>query len=137
MHQGNPGQVAPYSATTPGPRPYWLAAGVGALLGAAGAAAKNARLCQQGKLDGGGAVRDTLKEAAGLGLAAAAGVAAGQALRLAGLAGLLGVAAVASGAKYLWDSALQKSEAPLPAAACCDEPTATTAPAKAGKAKKN
>ena len=34
MHQGNPGQVAPYSATTPGPRPYWLAAGVGALLGA-------------------------------------------------------------------------------------------------------
>jgi len=81
--------------------------GVGAVIGAASSAAKNIRKVQKGETSNQEAVKNVLKEAAGTGLATAAGTVAVRALGARGFLSLLGVMAVAVGAKYVWDAATE------------------------------
>jgi hypothetical protein len=78
---------------------------VGAVIGGTAAAAKNFRRVSEGEINREEAVKDTVKEAAGAGLATAAAGAVVGAMGATGFFAFLGVVAVATGTKYLWDSA--------------------------------
>jgi uncharacterized membrane protein len=77
---------------------------VGALIGGAASAAQNIKAVKNAELSKEEAVKKTAKDAAGSGLATAAGTALAGTLGVGGLASLLVVAAAATGVKYLWDA---------------------------------
>jgi hypothetical protein len=91
--------------------------GVGAIVGGTAAAAKNIRRVKEGEIKREEAVKDTIKEAAGAGLATATAAAVVGAVGATGLLSLLGVLAVATGTKYLWDAATAPGNAPSAAEA--------------------
>ncbi len=92
-----PSRVVPHSVLTFG--------GGGAVIGGAAAAARNIRRVAEAEMSREEAVANTLKEAAGTGLATASAAAAVQAVGATGVLSLLGVLAVATGVKYLWNTA--------------------------------
>ncbi|ADK83921.1 hypothetical protein Deba_0549 [Desulfarculus baarsii DSM 2075] len=94
------------AASSAGYRGLWALGGLGMVIGAAVAVAKNIRLVKEGKMQSDQAVGETLKESLGTGLTTAAAGAAAGVLGLSGALGLVGVAALGVGVKYLWDSAL-------------------------------
>lgn len=93
--------------------------GVGAVIGATGAAADNIRRVKNGDINKEQAIKNTVKEAAGTGLATAAATAVVGAVGATGLLSLVGLVAVATGTKYLWDASTApvRVEEPQPAAA--------------------
>ena len=96
------------------PRAALVFGGFGAIVGGASAAARNIRRVREEGLDREDAIKDTIKEAAGAGLATAAATAVAGAIGVTGVLSLVGVFAVASGAKYLWDEASATSKAASP-----------------------
>lgn len=106
---------------------------VGALVGGAAAAAKAIPEVNASRMSGGQAVREVLKEAAGSGLSTAAGAAAAGALGLGGALSLVAMFGVATGVKYLWNSAADNSSRALSATAQAEAAEAD----KAAKPKKS
>lgn len=90
--------------------------GVGAIIGGTAAAAKNIRRVKNAEIKREEAVKDTLREATGAGLATATATAVMGAVGATGLVSILGVLVVATGAKYFWDGITQP-EKPKPAPA--------------------
>jgi len=87
---------------------------VGAVIGAASAAAKNIPMVKNNELDRTEAVKIVLKESAGVGLAAAAATAVVVTVApRSGFLSILGFAAVTTGVKMLWDKAAYSDKAPL------------------------
>ncbi len=80
------------------------AGGFGAVIGATAAAAKNIKRVGNDEISRQDAVKDVIKEATGTGLATAAATAAVQATGTRGFLSLVGMVAVATGAKYVWNS---------------------------------
>ncbi|MCD6560699.1 MAG: magnetosome protein MamC [Deltaproteobacteria bacterium] len=74
---------------------------MGAIIGGTASAAKNIKLVKVKKIERQEAVKDTVKEAAWAGLATAVVGAVGT----TGLLSLFGILAIATGTKYLWDTA--------------------------------
>jgi hypothetical protein len=103
--------------------------GLGAIIGGTAAAAKNIRRVKNEEIDREEAVRDTLKETAGAGIAAATAAVVVRSVGATGLFGLVGIMAVAAGAKYVWDSAMTPKTAKNPA-------PGKASGTKTGKAKK-
>lgn len=100
-----------------------LAVGVaGAIVAGASVAAKNIRKVKGGGMTKNEAVRDTAKEAGATGLAAGTAAAVVGAVGLGGFVGLIGIAALATGAKYLLDSALENTPRKEPAKAKTKKP---------------
>ncbi|MFH1137678.1 MAG: hypothetical protein V1816_16550 [Pseudomonadota bacterium] len=85
---------------------------VGAVVGGTAAAARNIRRMRAGEIDRDQVARDSLGEAAGAGLATAVAAAAIGAVGATGLLSLAGVLVVATGTKYLWDSAATAGKKP-------------------------
>ena len=92
------------------PRAAAKMAGVGAIIGGT-AAAKNMRRVGNSEISKEEAVMDTIKGSARAGLATAAATAAVTAAGATGFFSLLGIVVVATGAKYLWDSATKTGAA--------------------------
>jgi uncharacterized membrane protein YfcA len=88
------------------PRTALAMGGIGLLIGSTSAAAKNIRRVKNAEIDRKAAVRNTLNETAGAGLASAAAAALVGTVGATGLASLVGILAVATGTKYLWDSTM-------------------------------
>lgn len=84
--------------------------GFGALIGGAAAAASVIPKVKSDEMTSGEATRVVLKEAAGTGLATAAGAAVAGAVGLGGMLSVLAMVGVATGAKYLWNSAMDDSQ---------------------------
>lgn len=82
--------------------------GVGAFMGAVGATAVCLPRVRGKQMTGSEAVLVVAKEAAGMGLATAAGGVVARSTGLGGLAGLLGMFAVATGVKYFWNQAMDR-----------------------------
>jgi uncharacterized protein (UPF0335 family) len=80
------------------------AGGLGAVIGATAAAAKDIQRIGNDEMTRQDAVKDVIKEAAGTGLAVAAATAVVRATGARGLLSLLGIVAVATGTKYAWNS---------------------------------
>jgi hypothetical protein len=99
--------------------------GVGAIVGGTAAAAKNIHRVKNAEINREAAVKDTIKEAAGTGLATATATAVVGVVGATGLLSLLGILAVATGTKYLWDAATVPAKTP----------PAATAPKKTPKKK--
>jgi hypothetical protein len=95
------------------PRATLAMGGLGAIIGGTGAAAKNIRRVKNKEIEREDAVRDTLRESAGTGLATAAGTAVIGVAGVTGLLSLAGMLAVATGAKYLWDTATNPAQLPV------------------------
>jgi hypothetical protein len=125
---------AAYAATTRVtrfvPQASLAMGGLGAVIGGTAAAARNIRRVKDEGISREEAVKDTGREAAGAGLATAAATAVVGAVGATGLLSLVGVLAVATGAKYLWDSA----STPRKALAA---PPAPSKPKKTTKSKKS
>ena len=79
---------------------------VGALIGAVSATATSLQQVKGQEATKQEAALMVAKEAAGTGLATAAGGAAARALGMRGFVGLLGMFAVATGVKYFWNQAM-------------------------------
>ena len=94
------------------PRATLSMGGVGAVIGGTAAAAKNIRRVKEAEISREEAVRNTLKEAAGAGLATAAATAVIGAVGARGLLSLVGILTVATGTKYLWDAAVAPGKKP-------------------------
>jgi len=105
----HPKQPAPYTTgvkvTKFVPGAALAMGGLGAIIGGTAAAAKNIKLVKEKKIERQDAVKDTVKEAAGAGLATAAATAIVGAVGATGLLSLFGILAIATGTKYLWDAA--------------------------------
>jgi hypothetical protein len=100
------------NATRSVPRSSLAMGGVGAIIGGTAAAAKNIRRVKDGEIHREEAVRDTIKEAAGAGLATAAATALVGVFGATGLLSLVGIVAVATGTKYVWDAATASASRP-------------------------
>lgn len=124
------------AASSVGYRGLWALGGLGMVIGAAVAGAKNIRLVKEGKMQSDQAVGETLKESLGTGLTTAAAGAAAGVLGLSGALGLVGVAALGVGVKYLWDSALTPPAAASAKAAAKASAKAETKPKAKAKAVK-
>ncbi|MBC2712737.1 MAG: magnetosome protein MamC [Desulfosarcina sp.] len=88
---------------------------MGAIIGGTAAAAKNIRRVKDAEINREEAVRNTIKEAAGAGLATAAATAVVGAVGATGLLSLVGILAMATGTKYLWDATTAPEKAPAAA----------------------
>jgi len=114
FHTGNPPADAPqyYAASsTLAPGSAMAMGAVGAVVGAVSATAASLpqiRGQEPGRQE---AMLTIAKEAAGTGLATAAGGAAARALGMRGFVGLLGMFAVATGVKYFWNQAMDSRAA--------------------------
>ena len=95
--------------------------GVGAMVGGVAAAAQVIPQVRNNQMSAGQATREVVKEAAGAGVATAAGAAVAGAVGLGGFVSLLAMFGVATGVKYLWNSAFD--------GACCAQ-AAAPAPAE-------
>ena len=102
--------------------------GVGAIVGGTAAAARNIRRVKDARITREDAIKDTLREAAGAGLATATATVVVRAVGATGLLSLVGILAAATGAKYFWDAA---TAAPKPGTAPPPQPSET--PPKKGK----
>ena len=90
--------------------------GVGAVIGAVTAAAKNIPMAKNDEIDRTEAVKNILKESVGVGLATAAGtVVAATIMPRSGFFSLLGFATVATGTKVLLDKMVYSDKSLLPA----------------------
>ena len=90
--------------------------GVGAVIGAATAAAKNIPMAKNDEIGRTEAVKNILKESAGVGLATAAGTAvAAIIMPRSGFFSLLGFVTVATGTKILLDKVVYSDKSLLPA----------------------
>ena len=87
------------------PRAALAMGGVGAIIGGTTAAARNIKRVKEGEIQREEAVRESLKEAAGTGLAATAATALVGAVSPSGWVSLAFAVVAATGTKYLWDSA--------------------------------
>ena len=85
-------------------------AGVGAVIGGTAAMAENIRLVKQADIKREDAIKNTIRETVGTGIAAAAATVFVGSLRANGLFSILGFIAVATGAKYVWDGATNKKQ---------------------------
>jgi hypothetical protein len=122
--------TTPQNVSRPGSHAVLAMGGLGAIGGGTAAAARNIRRVRQGTINREEAVRDTLKESAGAGIASAAATFVVGSVGAAGFLGLLGVITVATGTRYLWDSAMTgKTAGPD----CPAEPPETAAPDKTAK----
>ncbi len=121
---------APHNATLRVPRQIpqtsLVMGGVGAIIGGAAAAARNIRRMKEEHITRQEAVRDTLKEAAGVGLASTVATAVVGAVGASGVWAVFGAAAAAAGTKYLWDAASTPART-----------VAATAPSKESKPRKS
>ncbi|MFZ5451070.1 MAG: hypothetical protein ACOZF2_04270 [Thermodesulfobacteriota bacterium] len=103
----------PYSARTVSPlvpRMSLISGVLGAAAVGAGAAAKGIRLVKEGAMTREEAVRHTIQEAAGGGIASAVAAAVTGAVGASGILGILAFVATATGAKYLWDTAVSPAK---------------------------
>jgi hypothetical protein len=98
--------TAQRNISLPGPHAVLAMGGLGAIGGGTAAAARNIRRIRQGTISREEAVLDTLKESAGAGIASAAATFVVGSLGTRGFLGLLGAVTVATGTRYLWDSAM-------------------------------
>jgi len=136
-YRNHPAVYAIPQRTRFSPGPVVAMGGLAAVVGGSVAAARNMRRVRDGDLNRGEALADTLREAAGTGLAAAAATALVTSIGgPGGFLSLVGVLALGTGAKYLWDS----STAPVAASPGTPaRPRAgeapSTAPDKAGRTK--
>ncbi len=96
------------------PRSTLYMAGVGAIVGGTSAVAKNIRRVRDSQISREDAVKDTMKEAAGAGLATAAAAAVVRSVGATGLLSLAGVLVVATSAKYFIDSVVGPEKSPVP-----------------------
>ena len=97
------------------PRAAFAIGGVGAVIGATSAAAKNISMIKKDEIGGAEAAKSVLKESAGVGLATAAGtVAVGVVPLRSGFFSILMFAVVATGTKMLWDKAAYPEKKVLP-----------------------
>jgi len=88
---------------------------LGAIIGAASAAAKNIPMVKNNEIKRTEAVKIVLKESAGVGLATAAATAVvGTVAPRSGVFSLLGFTAVTAGVKMLWDKAASSNKVSLP-----------------------
>lgn len=110
--------------------------GVGAIIGGTASAAKNIRRVNDKEIDRPQAVRNVMKDSAGMGLATAAATAVVGAVGATGLLSLVGILAVATGAKYAWDSAMSPKKATVPATEPTEPKTKTSAESKTESGKK-
>jgi hypothetical protein len=108
------------------PRATLAMGGVGAIIGGTAAAAKNVRKVKEEEMTREEAVRDTIKEAAGTGLATAAATAVVTAVGATGWLSLVGIVAAATGAKYIWDSATSSARVEASAKEPVPEKTSTS-----------
>lgn len=97
------------------PRASLAMGGVGLMVGGAAAAAKSIRQVKDAEISRETAVKNTINEAAGAGLATATATAAIGAVGATGIFSLIGVLAVATGTKYLWNAATSPEKLPAPA----------------------
>lgn len=110
--------------------------GFGALVGGASAAAQVIPQVRNNQISSQQAARDVLREAAGTGLAAAAGAAVVRAVGMGGgILSLVVMFGVAAGAKYLWNTAVPGGASA--AAAPQAEPAPAAKTAKAAKTRKS
>ena len=97
------------------PRVVFAMGGIGAVMGATSAAAKNISMLKKNEIGKVEAAKSVLKESAGVGLAtAAATVVIGALSPRSGFFSILGFAVVATGAKMLWDKAAYPEKKALP-----------------------
>ncbi len=113
-------------------RPVWNFGAMGAIVGGALAAAQAIPMVKNKQIDAGQAVGEVVREAAGTGVATAAGACVAGAASLGGFVSLLAMFGVATGVKYLWNSAFGANE---PQPALVEAAPETPAPAKAKAAK--
>lgn len=106
--------------------------GLGAIGGGTAAAARNIRRVRQGGISREEAVLDTLKESTGAGIASAAATFVVGSMGTRGFLGLLGIITVATGTRYLWDSAMAGETA---GPDCPAEPGKTAETARTGTKK--
>jgi hypothetical protein len=92
------------------PRISLISGVLGAAAVGAGAAAKGIRLVKAGEMTREEAVRHTIQEAAGGGIASAVAAAVAGATGGSGILGLLAFVATATGTKYLWDTAVSPAK---------------------------
>ncbi|MFP4048396.1 MAG: hypothetical protein ACLFT8_00475 [Desulfovermiculus sp.] len=107
----NPGPGSSLQASSFLPRATLAMGGIGAVIGATGAAARNIRQVKEAQMTKEEAVRDTLKESAGTGLATATATAVVGLAGAGGLFSLAGMLVVATGSKYLFDAATSQEKA--------------------------
>lgn len=96
--------------------------GVGAVVGAAAAAAHVIPHVKNNEMTAGQATREVVKEAAGAGVATAAGAAVAGAMGLGGMVSILAMFGVATGVKYLWNTAVDGSCCKCATAGPAEEP---------------
>ena len=97
------------------PRVVFAMGGIGAVMGATSAAAKNISMLKKNEIGKVEAAKSVLKESAGVGLATAAGtVAVGVVPLRSGFFSILIFAVVATGTKMLWDKAAYPEKKVLP-----------------------
>ena len=113
-------------------RPAWNFGAMGAIVGGALAAAQAIPKVKNNQINASQAVGEVFKEAAGTGVATAAGACVAGAVSLGGFTSLLAMFGVATGVKYLWNSAFGGGE---PQPAPVEVAPETPAPAKAKAAK--
>jgi len=96
-------------------RVVFVMGGVGAVTGAASAAAKNISLIKNNEIGKVEAAKSVLKESAGVGLATAAATAVIGTISIrSSFFSILGFAVVATGTKMLWDKAAYPEKKALP-----------------------
>ncbi len=84
---------------------------VGAIVGGTNAAAKNIKKVNNNEISRETAVKEVLKEAAGVGVAIGAATAVVKTVTpRSNILGIVGIIAVATGTKMLWNSATEKKE---------------------------
>ena len=89
------------------PRVVFAMGGIGAVMGATSAAAKNISMLKKNEIGKVEAAKSVLKESAGVGLATAAATAViGTVSSRSSFFSILGFAVVATGTKMLWDRAV-------------------------------
>lgn len=108
--------------------------GMGALVGGAAAAAQAIPKVRNNQMTAGQATRGVIKEAAGTGVATAAGAAVAGAVGLGGMVSLLAMFGVATGVKYMWNSVMEGQPGETAPAVATEQ--AAPAPAKAKRATK-
>jgi len=88
---------------------------IGAVMGAASAAAKNISMIKNNEIGGVEAAKSVLKESAGVGLATATATAViGSVVSRSSFFSILGFAVVATGTKMLWDKTAYPGKKALP-----------------------
>lgn len=126
--------TTPGSVFHPGPHAVLAMGGLGAICGGTAAVARNIRRVGQGGISREAAVQEVLKESAGAGIATAAATFVVGSVGAAGFLGLLGIVTVATGTRYLWDSAMDRSNTAPDHPGKTAEPDTTAKTTRTGRA---